>query len=1143
MALSEAAHIFQRLRNGTVPDRGVDAFAVGIERHRKELQRKIAEVKAGEGDVKFLRGGYGCGKTFMANLLVHDAQQEGFVTSFVVVSDNDLHFHKFDELYRKVVSELRTPACAKGALGDILDRWIGGIEEGLAEIGVADDDPAFDGKVLNKLDEHLAATDAPPDMARVIRKIFELKQGRKFQEANALVSWLSGSPNVAASVKSLAGIKGDIASSDSLNYLRGILAIIQKAGYRGLVIVIDEAETILRMRGDVRGKSLNAIRQIVDASGSYHGLLWVFTGTPTFFDDRHGVKGVEALYARIRYEELNGIPSLRQPQLALKPFDSERLLKVALKLRAMHPELSEADAERRFPRELVEQLVAKVTEGFHGDVGVVPRQFLRTFVGVLDTLADDSEQDARALLGFAPDPASLTAEEEAVLAGSEARRAPALRRRLRWCRGRYVMTVFSRFPERLQHAIANLGFDSLRPVQELAGEAILDGKNAVVLAPTAGGKTEASMFPVIAGLMTTPPSGVGALYVAPIKALLNNQEVRLGTYTEMVGLQRFVWHGDALASQKNAFMREPAELLMTTPESLEVMLMSPRVPAAKLFADLRWVVIDEIHAFAGTDRGAHLMSVLERLATLSKHDVQRIGLSATVGNPERIAAWLGGSSKRECVVVDPPKPKAKRLIKVYLREDTSEFAREAARDGKGKKSLFFCQSRALTEAIAEEMRGDEIDVFVHHGSVSKEERYAAEERFATGTNACIVATSTLELGIDVGGLDLTFQANAPSTVSSFLQRMGRTGRRPGTDANMTFLCEDAVSVVQATALVRLAARGWVERIPEQTRCWPVLVHQILAMTQQHGGISAERCWQMLSRIPDFAGISVTEYEDLISHMKRGEWLFESGGLLVMGRAAEKAFGKKNFLELYAVFSTPVLYAVETESARPVGSLEQAFVDRLVDDMSTFLLGGRPWLVLRVNHDDRVVRVQPAPRGKKPSWGGFIPQFLGREVCEEMRAVLMGSDEHPFLDERAKTSLAEWRAELGPTLGRGAMLFDGDTLVWWTFAGGRINQTLKYALEWKGSWKVSSDNFSLSIQGAGVGFREVGRVVAELGSPGAWEDADLRRALLSKVPDYRLSKFQKVLPDPIQVEMVGAYLLDFAGASSVTLTGPLVSVEG
>lgn len=693
------------------------------------------------------------------------------------------------------------------------------------------------------------------------------------------------------------------------------------------------------------------------------------------------------------------------------------------------------------------------------------------------------------------------------------------------------MSVFSRFPERLQQAIAKLGFTALRPVQELAGEAILDGKNAVVLAPTAGGKTEASMFPVIGSMLQAPPTGVGALYVAPIKALLNNQEVRLGEYAEMVGLRRFVWHGDAAQSQKTSFTREPAELLMTTPESLEVMLMSARIPVNKLFADLRFVVIDEIHAFAGTDRGAHLASVLERLAALSKHDVQRIGLSATVGNPEQIARWVTGTSKRESVVIDPPKPKAQRLIKVYLREDVDDFAREASREGRGKKSLFFCQSRSLTEAIADKMRDDEIEVFVHHGSVSKEERYAAEARFARGTNACIVATSTLELGIDVGGLDLTFQANAPSTVSSFLQRMGRTGRREGTVANMTFLCENVVTVVQSTALVLLAARGWVERVKDETRAWPVLVHQILAMIGQHGGISAERCWDMIRRVPDFRGITEAEYLELVDHMKAKEFLFEAGGLLSMGRAAEKAFGKKNFLELYAVFSSPVLYKVQTEAKRDLGSLEQDFVDRLVDEMSTFLLGGRAWLVVNVNHDERLVRVRPAPRGKKPSWGGFIPQFLRFEVCQAMKDVLTSDDDYPFLDERAKASLAEWRGDLGQLLRRkvDAMQFDGTTLTWWTFAGGRINQTLKYALEWKGSWKVIPDNFAIKVQGDGVNFEEVGRVLDTLRAPAFWDDVQNRTKMLAMVPEYRLSKFQRVLPDKWQVEMVGGYLLDFEGA--------------
>lgn len=412
------------------------------------------------------------------------------------------------------------------------------------------------------------------------------------------------------------------------------------------------------------------------------------------------------------------------------------------------------------------------------------------------------------------------------------------------------MTAFARFPPRLQEAIVSrLGWTSLRPVQELAGEAILDGKNAVVLAPTAGGKTEASMFPALANLIENEPDGVGVIYVAPIKALLNNQDERLGTYAEMVGLRRFVWHGDVPDNEKTKFKKEPSQILMTTPESLEVMLVSPRFPVARVFKDLRMIVIDEVHAMAGTDRGAHLLSVLERLAAFTANDIQRIGLSATVGNPDYILSWLKGSSKREGAIVNPPKLSAKRDLHVGLFDTTLDLAADASGRAAGKKSLFFCQSRALTESVAERMRGRGTDVFVHHSSVSLEERKAAEDRFHSGSNACIVCTSTLELGIDVGDLDLVFQANAPSTVSSFLQRMGRTGRRSGTTANTTFLCEQPEAVLRAIALVELARSGWVEPVAEQTRCWPVLVHQLLALTLQFGAISAERCWDQLSRVP------------------------------------------------------------------------------------------------------------------------------------------------------------------------------------------------------------------------------------------------------------------------------------------------------
>ena len=699
------------------------------------------------------------------------------------------------------------------------------------------------------------------------------------------------------------------------------------------------------------------------------------------------------------------------------------------------------------------------------------------------------------------------------------------------------MTTFARLAPRLQQAIvARLGWTSLRPVQELAGQALLDGHNAVVLAPTAGGKTEAALFPTLSTLLEHPAEGadasVGALYIAPIKALLNNQADRLGIYTEMVGLRRFVWHGDTTSHERRAFLREPAELLMTTPESLEVMLVSDQIDTAKLFADLRVVVIDEIHALAGSDRGAHLMSVLERLARLSRHDLQRVGLSATVGNPEAILGWLQGTSQRPATIVDPPKQPVRRQLLVLHRPEPTALARDASRMAKGGKSLFFCQSRAVTEAVAESMRREGTTVFVHHSAVSLEERTLAEERFHHGSDACIVCTSTLELGIDVGDLDRVLQHEAPDTVSSFLQRMGRTGRRSNQVANTSFFCETSEGVVQAIALIELTKQGWVEHVELNDRSWPVLVHQLLAMSLAAGGIAPDDAWEHLSTVPDLRGIHRAEYERLVAWMLRDKSLVLLDGRLLLGPKAERRFGRRNFMELYAVFSSPQSYAVETTHGKPLGTLSQGFVDRLVEGVSCFLLGGRPWSVLRIGHGDRRVVVEPAPRGKKPTWGGFLPSFLGFELCQKIHGILTSTESYAYLDRHAAAVLSEERQRMeGITADpRGGVIVEAGEIRWWTYAGGRINSTLRYALEALGStWKIVPDNFGLTIRGedlTSAGFHE--RLDALL-EPEVWENETLWREIAETLPSYRLSKFQPLMPPWVEREVVASYLLDVAGA--------------
>lgn len=418
MSIKDIEHIFERLRSGVVPERGLETFAVGIDKQKTEINRQLQLAADGEGVFKFLRGGYGCGKTFMSRLAILDAQSQGFATSFVVVSDNDLHFYKFDDVYRKVVQELGTNSCPRGALSDIIDRWIARVEDALIAGGADENSDEFDNLVQQRMEEELASLTggkAPEDMIRVLRTIFTLKQKGEITEASALLSWLSGSENVAASAKKSAGIKGDIASREALDYLHGILEIVKAAGYKGLVIVIDEVETILRMRHDSRGKSLNGIRQICDAADRYKGLLWIFTGTPEFFDTKRGVAGLEPLSDRIQFLNPGGFASPRQPQLELKPFDARRLKEVALKLREKYPTPDKTALTTKVTPEFIDKLVAKVTTGFKGDVGVVPRQFLRQFVNVLDLASENEDYDPMTAEGFTPE--DLNEDEQRIYQG------------------------------------------------------------------------------------------------------------------------------------------------------------------------------------------------------------------------------------------------------------------------------------------------------------------------------------------------------------------------------------------------------------------------------------------------------------------------------------------------------------------------------------------------------------------------------------------------------------------------------------------------------------------------------------------------------------------------------------------------------
>jgi ATP-dependent Lhr-like helicase len=352
------------------------------------------------------------------------------------------------------------------------------------------------------------------------------------------------------------------------------------------------------------------------------------------------------------------------------------------------------------------------------------------------------------------------------------------------------------------------------------------------------------------------------------------------------------------------------------------MLVSPNVDARGLFRHLQVAIIDEIHAFAGDDRGWHLLAVLERITRLAGREVQRLGLSATVGNPEILVDWLAGACIRAREVFRP-------LEHHHLAEVTLDYvgslhnaAEVISRLHRGEKRLVFIDSRARAEQLAHALRQREVTTFVTHSSLSREQRHTAEEAFASRDDCVIVATGVLELGIDVGTLDRVIQIDAPTTVSSFLQRMGRTGCRPGTRRNCLFLATGGEALMQAAGLIDLWASGYIEPITPPPKPWHILAQQLMALALQEHGIGRQDWLRWISNVPAFSRLPMTQIDSLVQWMLHQQILWDDQGVLWLGREGEETYGRRNFLELFSVFTSPPQFTVSH------GRQELGFVDEL-----------------------------------------------------------------------------------------------------------------------------------------------------------------------------------------------------------------------
>lgn len=701
------------------------------------------------------------------------------------------------------------------------------------------------------------------------------------------------------------------------------------------------------------------------------------------------------------------------------------------------------------------------------------------------------------------------------------------------------MSGFDLLHPAVQHHVVNsLGWPALRPLQEQTIEPILAGEHVLALAPTAGGKTEAAMLPLLSQIAFERRPGLSVLYVCPLRALLNNLHPRLERYAGFVGLRAGLWHGDVGPAARDRIVADPPEILLTTPESLEAILMSTRRDHVDLFGGVHAIVIDEVHAFGGDDRGWHLLAVLERLSAVAGRDIQRIGLSATVGQPEALLRWLVGSSTGGARVVAPDPGPGANAPEVTLDHvgSHSNAAKVIASLHAGEKRLVFCDSRAGVEGLAVELRQRGVDTYVSHSSLALDERRRAEEAFGQATDCVIVSTSTLELGIDVGDLDRVIQIDSPSTVAGFLQRLGRTGRRPGTTRNALFLTtKPEIELIRAAGLLHLWAGGYVEPVTPPPKPYHLLAQQILAFVLQEGSISRSRWTDMVARLPVFADLVETGIgQQILDHLVASNMLFDDGyGILSLGPEAERSYGYRHFLDLTSAFTSNPLFVIR-HGAKELGYLDP--ISLLTPDRhhASVLLAGRTWQVTSIDWDRRFAWVEPADGAGRSKWLGQ-GQPLSAPLCDAIRTVLAGEDPAGItLTQRAAAGLAEIRAAhpwVRP--GRTTIVADEQNLTWWTFVGLHANAGIMASMgPLLGG--VKPDNLAIRLDPQAATAEKLREFTATLDTtslPAAWIAEDLAGRL----------KFADCLPAELALEVAAARVADSVGVNRV-ITEPMDRAE-
>lgn len=631
---------------------------------------------------------------------------------------------------------------------------------------------------------------------------------------------------------------------------------------------------------------------------------------------------------------------------------------------------------------------------------------------------------------------------------------------------------FDLLSEPIRKFIRDKGWEQLRPIQNAAISKILSSdENFILASRTASGKTEAAFLPILSKVNFND-SGVQVLYISPLIALINDQFYRVEELCKNLDVTVTKWHGEANKTLKDRLIKQPTGIVLITPESLEAMFVNKPFNVKKLFSNLKYVVIDEIHSFIGTDRGTQLKSILSRLQMVNSQSFSIVGLSATIGDYNEAKKFTGNETNTK-VLLDRTVKEINSVFRFFKNKNEElplELLKDLYIETKDNKVLIFPNSRGRAEEVAVKLKkiSDRVkghsNYFSHHSSVDREVREYVEY-FAKNNkqhNFCISCTSTLELGIDIGSVDEVVQIDATYSIASLIQRVGRSGRKDGESSNLFLYATTQWSLLQSIACWLLYKESFIEPPEKNEKPYDILAHQALSITKGHSGILLTELIKQLKENSAFNLIEQTEIEGILQYLIEIDFLERLQNEVIIGIEGEKVVNSREF---YSVFKTEENFKV-VNAGNTIGGIP--FSPQIIED-ENILLSAKIWKIKFVDHKAKKIEVIPAKDGKKPMFfgGGAV---VHQKIREKMFEVLYSQAEYDFLDESSIDEIEMMRKDFAVfnvkvLQSERPLLTAEKHLQLFTFTGTRINKTIQLLLNIAGiknTLDESSSSFDIEV---------------------------------------------------------------------------------